>query len=341
MIISEAFLLLQYEIIVLFTTPQILLHRLSGDIVFSMKKATTIAQQIEILKKRNVEIIDEKKAKEILLDIGYYHLGYYFFPFEVTYPELNNRDHTMHVGTRFSDAVALYYFDFEIRNILSKYINRIEVAFRTYIIYYMSNKYPDNPCWFIDKEIVKESFTDSFDESCYKSIKLNPNIRRHHKKYKMDNYAPAWKTLEYMTLGNMLMLYKSLMNLTDKLDISRHFKVNQTTVFENYIETIRFIRNICAHGSVLYDTRLYHPVKNGPAGKVSSKETYSLSGAIKVISYLIGMVSSNRQHDLIVDLNKAYMSLKNKGEGLQKIVESATHMSWELVEISKLETYIK
>ena len=36
--------------------------------------------------------MDEEKAKENLLDIGYYRLGFYFFPFEVTYPQLKKRD---------------------------------------------------------------------------------------------------------------------------------------------------------------------------------------------------------------------------------------------------------
>ena len=46
-----------------------------------MKKATTIEEQIKRLRDRNVTIVDEEKAKENLLDIGYYRLGFYFFPF--------------------------------------------------------------------------------------------------------------------------------------------------------------------------------------------------------------------------------------------------------------------
>ena len=39
----------------------------------------------------------------------------------------------MQDGTKFEDAVALYYFDFDVRNLLNRYISRIEVAFRTYM----------------------------------------------------------------------------------------------------------------------------------------------------------------------------------------------------------------
>lgn len=50
------------------------------------KKATTIDEQIALLKSRGMVIDDVKKAKENLFDIGYFRLGFYWFPFEATYP---------------------------------------------------------------------------------------------------------------------------------------------------------------------------------------------------------------------------------------------------------------
>ena len=169
-----------------------------------MKQATTLEQQIAKLRSRKVEIADEEKAKEVLLDIGYYRLGFYFFPFEKSYPNLRNRDHMMQDGTKFEDAVALYYFDFDVRNLLNRYISRIEVAFRTYMTYYLSNKYANDTTWFVNPSVVSQTFCDNFETTCYISIKKNAAIRRHHSKYRSDQYAPAWKTMEYMTLGNML-----------------------------------------------------------------------------------------------------------------------------------------
>lgn len=45
----------------------------------SMKKAYTIDQQIARLKSNGMTFDDEEKAKEILLDVGYYRLGFYSF----------------------------------------------------------------------------------------------------------------------------------------------------------------------------------------------------------------------------------------------------------------------
>lgn len=243
----------------------------------------------------------------------------------------------MQDGTKFEDAVALYYFDFDVRNLLNRYISRIEVAFRTYMTYYLSNKYANDTTWFVNPSVVSQTFCDNFETTCYISIKKNAAIRRHHSKYRSDQYAPAWKTMEYMTLGNMLVLYQNLLVLEDKRTIAKHFGINQTAVFENYMECIRCIRNICAHGSVLYDTKLYYRIMRGPAGRLTPSENGSFGGAIKVISYMVGRVSTNRRHEMIVKLNDAYMRCINKNPKLQQIIEDASNLMWDLPNISQLE----
>ena len=103
------------------------------------KRATIVEEQIELLISRGLTITETEKAKEILLDIGYYRLGFYLFPFEKTYPNLRNRTHEYIDGATFDDAVRLYYFDFDLRLLLMRYLNRIEIAFRTALVYQLSN----------------------------------------------------------------------------------------------------------------------------------------------------------------------------------------------------------
>ena len=105
------------------------------------KPATTIDEQIDLLKERGLTIQDEHKAREILLDIGYYRLGFYLFPFEKSFPNLSNRTHDYFPGATFEDAVNLYYFDFDLRLLLLRYLTRIEIAFCTALVYNLSNKY--------------------------------------------------------------------------------------------------------------------------------------------------------------------------------------------------------
>ena len=48
------------------------------------KTAIDVWEQIELLESRGMVIKDKEKAQEVLLDVGYYRLGFYWFPFETT-----------------------------------------------------------------------------------------------------------------------------------------------------------------------------------------------------------------------------------------------------------------
>ena len=266
---------------------------------------------------------NEEKAKEVLMDIGYFRLGFYLFPFEKSYPKLRGRKHEYKEGPKLNDAVTLYYYDFDLRNILLRYIIRIEVTFRTYMIYELSNKYKNEPTWFISPQIVSQSFIQSFDNEIYNdNFRKNSVIQRHHRKYINDRYAPAWKTIEFMTLGNVLKLYQNLKDIDDKRIICKHFGINQTAVFENYMETIRVIRNKCAHGSTLFDLSLCQSIKNGPAGRFPIGDAQGLSSAINVILYMIGTISQNRKKDLLSDLSALYKKAIDKNPEIEWVIKN-------------------
>jgi abortive infection bacteriophage resistance protein len=123
-----------------------------------MKQATTVEEQLATLTARGLSMdVNTDKAKEILNDIGYFRLGFYCFPFEKLYPIKQHRTHEYNEDSKFSDVVALYYLDVDLRNVLSRYINRIEINFRTTIIYLVSNQYKNCNTWFIDPVVMEKN----------------------------------------------------------------------------------------------------------------------------------------------------------------------------------------
>lgn len=289
------------------------------------KKATTYTQQIALLRKHGVIISDEVKTKEYLADIGYYRLGFYIHFFEITYPKLNKqRDHTVRQNCHIEDIVALYYYDTDLRNILNKYLSRIEVAIRTTFIYKLSTKYKNNPQWFIDPNIVKSNFTSEFDRIAYNSIKKKPPIERHHKRY-CGSYAPAWKTMEFMTLGNLEALYDNLIFDSDKRLISSHFGELATSAFKSYLMAVRETRNACAHGNVLIGMTLTDGIKTGMAcPSFTNNEHQKFSGALRVIDYLINKISVNRAKEMWQEINAANNILYTKVPSIKPIASQLT-----------------
>ena len=284
------------------------------------KKATTIDQQLELLASRGLTIHDHEKAREMLLDIGYYRLGFYLFPFEKSYPALQDRSHQYFEGTSFEDAVNLYYFDFDLRLLLMRYLTRIEIAFRTSIIYYFSNKYSDNPVWFVSPSVVDRAYARNFEQAIYTSdFKRIPVIHRHHQKNPNDRFAPAWKTLEFMTFGAVLKLYEQLRNLDDKMLIANKFGIRQVVTFENYMHTIRQIRNACAHGLLIYDLHLRLALRRGPANVLPS-ERNNILGALRVINYIMAQISTHRAADMKRLISYRYKQLCEESPILRVLI---------------------
>jgi len=281
------------------------------------KTAITVDKQIEKLISRGMQMdLGEKKAEEVLLDIGYYRLGFYWNPFEI------DSDHNLKKGTKFSDVVNLYYLDTDLKHILIKAINRIEINFKTQLIYYTSNKYSNNPTWFADKKIVSKKYVENFPRHYTKKFKSdNKTIKRHHKKYPNDIYAPAWKTLEYLTFGSVITLFLSLQNKSLKEEISLKYGINNLVTFENYLLTILFIRNICAHSDLLFDSNTPKAIKPTPLIDLNNNNRHSLDSSMKVICYFLRQISENRCNIISTEIDDLFSSFKGNSV-IRSIVEN-------------------
>ncbi len=268
------------------------------------RKAITLDNQIDLLRERGMIINDVDKAKEVLFDVGYFRMGFYWFPFEKTYPNKHNRTHEFKEGTNFDDAVKLYYFDFNLRNLLLKPLSRIEIAFRTKVAYIVSNEYVNSPTWFIDNAVVNRKQATSFEKKVYRQIlEKTPLIALHHRHHINDKFAPAWKTLEFMTLGEVVHLFKSIKDDKLKEKIANCFGIKKLVTFENYLDLIKDLRNTCAHGNVLYDFTPEKSIRKGPAMFKGIGENQNLNGALRVILYMMNQISENRYNELISDLD--------------------------------------
>ena len=285
-----------------------------------IKKATTIEEQIGILESRGMKFDCIEKAKEHLLDIGYYRLGFYWKPFEKGKKEKDG-NHMFYKGTKFSTVIKLYYLDVDLRHILMKAINRIEINIRTKIIYTVSNKYKESPTWFVDTKVMKDEFVNTFDRYYTEQFKeYNKPLKRHHRKYINDRYAPAWKTLEFFSLGQILKVFFKLKNKGLKEKIALEYGIKKVYIFENYFKTMKFIRNICAHSSLLYDSNTPKEIKSNRLIKIHNNNTHSLDSSIKVILYFLSVISTTRKKELQVVIDNLFKE-NSEDEKIKKIIQ--------------------
>lgn len=103
------------------------------------KPYLSTAQQIALLRSRDMEISDEAKASECLSRIGYYRLSAYWYSSrtsEVYTDPADSKQKTrvldaFRPGTKFSDALNFYVFDKKLRLLVLDALERIEVGIRT------------------------------------------------------------------------------------------------------------------------------------------------------------------------------------------------------------------
>lgn len=289
----------------------------------------SIDDQIATLKRRGMKIGDPEKTKEILNDIGYYRLGFYWHPFEETYPELGKRrKHQFKKGTLFEDAVELYYFDLDLRHLLLRYILRIEINFRTQVIYQVSRFYSSNPFWFTDKAALSEEFinSDKFKSKIY-ATKEEKFIRKDQKKYRRA-VSPAWKTLEALSFGVITSIYENLQSDKLKLQIANHYNLSTAKSLVDHINTIRRLRNFCAHGKVLFDMHLPQGINLAHANLGGQSKT-SLVSAYTAFRHILSQISSNRVLDMKRELGDILRSIKS--EKVRAIIRERSGLKEEII----------
>lgn len=273
---------------------------------------------------------DERRASEILLDLGYYRLGFYWFPMEKSYPRKDDRNHLFKKSASFDKSVRLYEFDKELRSILSLYLHDIEVNIRTKVIYHVSNKFRENPFWFADGYIVMQSFIDSFTRKYRVEIKNNDVISRHHINHPEQDYAPAWKTLEYISFGDLIRLIDNLKQSEIRQEIYGFYGFADDKSFPNYIEIIRQMRNNCAHGHPLFDIRLYKSLRAGKFKSVLSGDQgnlwSTLRGVLLVIQYFLFYLPGDRGKQFARDIKR--LINKHRSEDIMEYVAYLDEVPW-------------
>ena len=99
----------------------------------------SFAEQVEILKSRNMIIEDEKAAEEYLSKCNYYRLNVYFHIF--LSKDKTRKSWTYNKKVSFEDIKAIEETDSYLRHLIFNYIEKIELKLRTLISYYSSKSF--------------------------------------------------------------------------------------------------------------------------------------------------------------------------------------------------------
>ena len=218
------------------------------------KRAFTIQEQIAQLRSRGLIINPEDEAEHYLSHISYYRLGEYWYVMQE-----DKVDHKFKPNSKFSDVIALYNFDRELRILLFDVIEKLEISLRTKMIYHLSHEF--DAWWFQNFELFQDSRAlvktlANLEEEISRSKDIT--IKSHFKKHKDDlRFPPAWKSLEQTSFGALSKLYGNLKNTVNSKDvIAKEYGAVNHTYLPSWLQSISQIRNFCAHHSRLWNRNL-------------------------------------------------------------------------------------
>ena len=211
-----------------------------------VKDPKTIEEQIRILVDvHNCVIEDEVKARLILESLNYYRLSPYF----LTFKESNSDKYIS--GTTLDKAYELYQFDQLLRKIIEYGIESIETMIKTKIAYFHSLEF--GPLGYMNSANYNSKFKqEEFDNEIEKYKNRNKEtlvVKHHNSKY--DGKFPFWVMIEFYDFGFMSKTYSQLHTRMQK-KIASSLNTNSSCLV-SWLYCLTTLRNICAHGSRLYN----------------------------------------------------------------------------------------
>lgn len=209
----------------------------------------TIDEQVENLKSIGLIVEDEEYAKRILNDISYFRL------IKAYSLNLKSKNGNYCKQTTFRDLVDLYLFNAKFRQIIFPEIEKIEINVRCRISNYFASKY--GVLGYLDaNNFENKGFHEAFLEEIEHEIKRNskaPFVRNFRDNY-VGGKLPVYAVVEIFSFGTLSKFYKNMLN-TDKNHIAKLFGIKYTYL-ESWLESISYVRNICAHYGRLYNAKL-------------------------------------------------------------------------------------
>ncbi len=216
------------------------------------KPPISISDQVKLLQNRGLDIPDVSKAEHYLSHISYYRLRAYTYPFQIN----TDPNHPFVPGTTFETVLDVYRFDRKLRILLFDALERIEIAFRTQIIYQYAcghgSHFFEKSTLFRSAGIFQKDLA-TLDKEIGRSTETF--IKHYNNKYTVPVRPPAWMSLEVSSLGLLSKFFENLKICPEKKAVAAHFGLN-LFVLESWMHAMSHVRNICAHHGRLWNRTL-------------------------------------------------------------------------------------
>jgi len=285
------------------------------------KEFKNLAEQIEIMKAKGLTVLDEDKARSILLRENYFFINGYRHLFMKS-----SNDKRFIPGSTFEEMYSLFTFDRRFRNIIFKNVLIIENNIKSIISYQLSKKYG-----YKEKDYLKPS---NFSLDRKKTRQVNDLIHKMKRQVRVNGaqhsatlhytsnygYVPMWILVKVLSFGIISEMY-TILKPEDQLSIAEYYDFDIHTL-ANYLSILANYRNLCAHEDILFehktqkevDDTKYHEYLNIP--KMDNEYIYGKNDLFALIIILKQMLSDEEFRLLIYEIGYELDILDGKVESI-------------------------
>lgn len=236
------------------------------------KTALTYAEQLQQLINRGLIVEDVPKALHLLEVISYYRLSGYWYPLLA-----DKQNHRFKHGASFETAYSIYKFDRELRLLVIRELEKIEVGIRAKMIYVLSHQL--GPFWYLDSANFTNpvKHADTLSKIGFEFSRSDEEFVQAFKGKYTDPLPPSWMMLEVTSFGTLSSLFSYLQSNKLKREIARYFGLSEK-VLSSWLHSIVYLRNICAHHARLWNREMQiQPMIPRKPHKTFLNETYYIS----------------------------------------------------------------
>lgn len=256
----------------------------------------SIPQQVAGLLSKGLDPGERPFIEEKLKSVPYCRLKQYWVP--LLHSSNPNR---FQPGVTFQKIWRRYTFDRQLRLLVMDAIERVEVAIRRLIIDELGLNH--GATGYLNHSIFSPKWPAADHQKLVDSIRKDWSQNKdelvldYKARYTLSPDPPLWFALEVTSFGTVVTLYRN-MKWPEKRGIARALKVQEAEVFQSWLLTLNYIRNLCAHQGRLWNRQLniavktptkhHHPDWHSPSPPPNDR-TYVV---LLILRYLQGTIAA-------------------------------------------------
>ena len=232
-----------------------------------------ISAQVSLLQQRGLLVPDVVEAERWLYLVGYYRMSGYSYVWRQPGPKAKTRSDDFMPGTSFQQIVDLYEFDRQLKQLILQGLERIEVMMRVRVGHILGRRdtYGHEKPQHLDVEFTKPRQTHDgkiipslhqtwLTDAAKKQARSKEDFVQHYK-HRYGGHLPVWVVTEILDFGSLSYLYSGLL-LPDRADIAGELKITNAAglgneaALVNWMRTLNYVRNVCAHHSRLWNRNM-------------------------------------------------------------------------------------